>query len=97
STLHPFPTRRSSDLDRMVSRPPDGRPVSQNAIKMVLYYNDMVFGCTGTARLLDIKGNWRSTDRWLSDVLKTVRTRSLRAALNARSEEHTSELQSRVD
>ncbi len=67
--------------DRMLSIPPSGIPVPIKAVKLVQFYNEAVFGCTGYGGLLNDKGQWVPTDRWLVDVLVSGGTRSLEKAL----------------
>jgi hypothetical protein len=66
--------------DRMLSRASSGTPNVDNAIKMVIFYNDMAFGYTGLAQLINEKRKWVDTDRWLVNVLMEVRIRSARDA-----------------
>ncbi|MBC7854714.1 MAG: hypothetical protein IAF94_14880 [Pirellulaceae bacterium] len=69
--------------DRMMSRIEDGKPDRLSCTKMVLFFNDMVFGFTGYARMLDGRGQWRDTGTWLAEILIKVGKRSLPDALVA--------------
>lgn len=62
--------------DRILCRL-DGQAVKSDAVKLVLYFNDMVFGYTGLARLLGKDRRWHDTSEWLLDVLLSVGGRSV--------------------
>jgi hypothetical protein len=67
--------------DRVLSL--NGEAHKKTAIKLVAFYNDLVFGYTGYASLPNADGRLIETDIWLADVLSTVRTRSIPEALLA--------------
>lgn len=66
--------------DRMLSEP-GGRTRSRCAVKLVHYYNDMVFGYTGLAQLPNRKGVMRDTSLWLAEVLGSTGKRSIPLAV----------------
>jgi hypothetical protein len=66
--------------DRMLSTP-DGAGTQNHAIKLVLYFNDMVFAYTGPSQLIAENKQWQSTDLWLAELLESLPERSIPAAL----------------
>src|SRR5699024_12332068 len=86
--LHSFPTRRSSDLDRRISIKKE----------MLQPYN------TFESQVKDIVSIVKQADNVVRSQVKEIEERDreakrqeLEALFNKRSEEHTSELQSRFD
>src|SRR5207249_8595056 len=89
--LSPFPTRRSSDLDREdFGRPMRRRRAQQTERIAVIRNRSPRRGREGAIRLVD-EEEIGELDDALLDALQLV------AAARLRSEEHTSELQSRFD
>src|SRR5207247_11117692 len=85
--LHSFPTRRSSDLTMFAA---DIRYVLQRA-KLLSELDDLT-------ALYNTRGFAIAADRLFGQALRYTRPASvLMVDLDNRSEEHTSELQSRVD
>ncbi|MEX2171689.1 MAG: hypothetical protein WD851_20390 [Pirellulales bacterium] len=68
--------------DRMLSEP-GGRTRKVNAVKIVQYFNDMIFGYTGIARMMNPQGRVIDTALFLSEVLSCVGPRSVTKALEA--------------
>lgn len=67
--------------DRMLSVPPNGKPVSETATKLVLFRNEMVFGMTGIAKLPAADGKLIPTDKWLTHVLAEAGEAPLEVAI----------------
>src|SRR5699024_12813218 len=82
SSLHSFPTRRSSDLDRSFTykKLNSAMTAVQNGAKLVVMNPDPNYPIPGG---------------YMSDTMAIAR--AIETASSQRSEEHTSELQSRFD
>jgi hypothetical protein len=68
--------------DRYLTHP-DPEKDQVDAVKNVLFFNDMVLGYTGMAQMLTDHGLWVDTATWLQSVLLQVRERSLAKAVEA--------------
>jgi hypothetical protein len=60
-----------------------GRPCIANAVKCIQYYNDIVIGYTGAARVLHPNGHWVDTAMFFTQVLACVGSRSTTKVLEA--------------
>jgi hypothetical protein len=69
--------------DRLLSTRSGGVTKSTNAVKMLFFYSDMLFGYTGYAQLENEKGRVVDTDVWLANVLASVGKRSVPDAISA--------------
>jgi hypothetical protein len=67
--------------DRMISI--NGQSTNLPAIKLVLFYNAMIFGYTGTAVMPDDNGKLVGTDDWLATILASVGKNSISDAIEA--------------
>src|SRR5206468_12783092 len=84
-THHSFPTRRSSDLDETTIDPHPGVPIDRAKAKIRLLPPD------------DIRANRRRRGRGILRTWQASRVTRPARGVFFRSEEHTSELQSRSD
>src|SRR5690606_41251036 len=86
---HPIPTRRSSDLE---ADSPDSEPEPDPAPEGLV-------GGSGTGYTIEVTDDWVELDLQAEDLAQAAEdagfTENPELARDARSEEHTSELQSR--